>query len=116
MPYGDGSGPNGMGGCGVPNGRAQGLRGGPNFGRGYGRGMGRGYGAGRGNGMGGGRGYGRNWNNYPPIMTYPQSFQPIQPVMTKEQQLNYLKLQKEQLQNEMSNLEQQIKTTEENNQ
>lgn len=95
MPFGDGTGP--------LHGRGRG------FGRGYGRGRGFGRGQGRGQGLGRMR-----WNvNRPGTGNYvgENTYKPDPGTYTKEEELEYLKRKKSELEEILNNLENDIKNT-----
>jgi len=114
MPFGDGTGPAGMG---PMTGRAAGYCAGygvpgyanPGYGRGYGRGFGRGRGGGRGFGRGFGRGnrFGAFGGGYAGPTFYGQ---PVEP--SAEQELAALKQQSEYMQGEMQEITERIKELE----
>ena len=128
MPGGDGTGPQGMG---PMTGRAAGLCAGnptpgyanpaPGMGLGRGRGgLGRGGGWGRGGMRGGGRGWGGGY--YPAIPAVPVQYAPGQvpvappapygaasaPAMTRDEQLDDLRMRAEQFENALRNIRAQI--------
>lgn len=119
MPFGDGSGPAGMG---PMTGRGAGYCAGygvpgymnPGFGRGYGRGYGRGFGRGGGRGRGGGWGN-RNWAIGFPGQGYgagPVAYGPVPVAPSTEQELAELKQQSEYMQGTLQEINERIKELE----
>lgn len=115
MPWGDRTGPWGLG---PMTGRAAGYCAGlpaPGFmnplpGRfGWGRGFGRGFGFGRGHGFGRGFGWRRWMWNYPSYPVQPIVPVQIQPQITKEQELQYMETERQETEGEISALKEDVK-------
>lgn len=96
MPFGDGTGPDGRGGCLTDNGFRRGY--GRGMGRGFARGAGRGRGFGRGLGMARGNGYG--YRNFAPNAA-PAYY-------NKETELNILKEESKYLKEDLAEINKRI--------